>query len=223
VVKFSKTFELMSPLCNMDHDISMEKLSCSDWLINNSIAELVASTGLPVNISDVCQDPRFDAEAFVIFCGLGINNTMMYNQVKKMWAKQSVALDMLSYHATCSKVEVDLLKVLCRWLLTVRKNYRTVAYHNWRHAFNVSQCMFVMITTAGFQEVLSDAEILALMVGCMCHDLDHRGTNNAFQAKFATAATQLKMTGSALALLYGTSATLEHHHFNHAVMILQSE
>eukprot|EP00066_Takifugu_rubripes_P003565 XP_003966237.1 PREDICTED: dual 3',5'-cyclic-AMP and -GMP phosphodiesterase 11A-like [Takifugu rubripes] len=310
VVKFSKTFELMSPLCTMDHDISMEKLSCSDWLINNSIAELVASTGLPVNISDVCQDPRFDAEAdqasgfhirsvlcvpiwnrthqiigvaqilnrldrktfndadqrlfeaFVIFCGLGINNTMMYNQVKKTWAKQSVALDMLSYHATCSKVEVDRLKaakiplsselgidefhfndfsldndamitaslrmflelgvvqkfkidyeVLCRWLLTVRKNYRTVAYHNWRHAFNVSQCMFIMITTASFQDLLSDAEILALMVGCLCHDLDHRGTNNAFQAK----------TGSALALLYGTSATLEHHHFNHAVMILQSE
>uniref|UniRef100_A0AAR2JZM1 Phosphodiesterase n=1 Tax=Pygocentrus nattereri TaxID=42514 RepID=A0AAR2JZM1_PYGNA len=310
VVKFSKTFELMSPLCSVDHDISMEKVSCSDWLINNSIAELVASTGLPVNISDVCQDPRFDAEAdqasgfhirsvlcvpiwnrthqiigvaqilnrldrktfndadqrlfeaFVIFCGLGINNTMMYNQVKKTWAKQSVALDMLSYHATCSKVEVDRLKaakiplsselgidefhfndfsldndamitaslrmflelgvvqkfkidyeVLCRWLLTVRKNYRTVAYHNWRHAFNVSQCMFVMITTAGFQEVLTDTETLALMVGCLCHDLDHRGTNNAFQAK----------SGSALALLYGTSATLEHHHFNHAVMILQSE
>ncbi|XP_019741882.1 dual 3',5'-cyclic-AMP and -GMP phosphodiesterase 11A isoform X2 [Hippocampus comes] len=312
VVKFSKTFELMSPLSNMHHDISIsiEKLSCSDWLINNSIAELVASTGLPVNISDMCQDPRFDAEAdqasgfhirsvlcvpiwnrthqiigvaqilnrldrktfsdadqrlfeaFVIFCGLGINNTMMYNQVKKTWAKQSVALDMLSYHATCSKVEVDRLKaakiplscelgidefhfndfsldndgmitaslrmflelgvvqtfkidyeVLCRWLLTVRKNYRTVAYHNWRHAFNVSQCMFVMITSASFQDVLSEAEILALMVGCLCHDLDHRGTNNAFQAK----------TGSALALLYGTSATLEHHHFNHAVMILQSE
>ncbi|KAK6491195.1 dual 3',5'-cyclic-AMP and -GMP phosphodiesterase 11A [Huso huso] len=310
VVKFSKTFELMSPLCCTDLEISMEKLSCSDWLINNSIAELVASTGLPVNISDVCQDPRFEAEtdqasgfhirsvlcvpiwnrthqiigvaqilnrldrktfddadqrlfeAFVIFCGLGINNTMMYNQVKKTWAKQSVALDMLSYHATCSKTEVDRLKaakipsvselgidefhfndfsldkdamitaslrmflelgvvqkfkidyeVLCRWLLTVRKNYRTVAYHNWRHAFNVSQCMFLIITTAGFQEVLSDTEILALMVGCLCHDLDHRGTNNAFQAK----------SGSALAQLYGTSATLEHHHFNHAVMILQSE
>uniref|UniRef100_H3A1Y1 Phosphodiesterase n=1 Tax=Latimeria chalumnae TaxID=7897 RepID=H3A1Y1_LATCH len=317
VVKFSKTFELMSPLGCSDNEIrsfadkaSMEKLSCSDWLINNNIAELVASTGLPVNISDVCQDPRFDAEteqvsgfhirsvlcvpiwnsnhqiigvaqilnrldrktfddadqrlfeAFVIFCGLGINNTMMYNQVKKSWAKQSVALDMLSYHATCSKVEVDRLKaakipsvpelgiddfyfndfsldsdamitaslrmfmelgivqkfkidyeVLCRWLLTVRKNYRTVPYHNWRHAFNVSQCMFVMITTAVFQEILTDTEILALLVGCLCHDLDHRGTNNAFQAK----------SGSALAQLYGTSATLEHHHFNHAVMILQSE
>ncbi|XP_069770246.1 dual 3',5'-cyclic-AMP and -GMP phosphodiesterase 11A-like isoform X4 [Narcine bancroftii] len=288
----------------------MEKLSCSGWLINNSIAELVASTGLPVNISDAYQDPRFDTEAdqmsgfhirsvlcvpiwnsnhqiigvaqilnrldrktfddadqrlfeaFVIFCGLGINNTIMYNEVKKSWAKQTVALDLLSYHATCSKVEVDRLKaaklpavselgiahfffndfsldndgmitaslrmfmelgivqkfkvdyeVLCRWLLTVRKNYRPVPYHNWRHAFNVAQCMFAMITTAGFQEILTDVEILALMVGCLCHDLDHRGTNNAFQEK----------SQSALAQLYGTSATLEHHHFNHAVMILQSE
>ncbi|XP_035266769.1 dual 3',5'-cyclic-AMP and -GMP phosphodiesterase 11A isoform X1 [Anguilla anguilla] len=322
VVKFTKSFELLSPKCSADTENSfkdsLEKSSYSDWLINNSIAELVASTGLPVNISDAYQDPRFDAEAdqfsgfhirsvlcvpiwnsnhqiigvaqvlnrldgkpfddadqrlfeaFVIFCGLGINNTIMYDQVKKSWAKQSVALDVLSYHATCSKTEVDKFKVrttglkeaaniplvcelgidklsfddfsldvdamitaalrmfmelgmvqkfkidyetLCRWLLTVRKNYRMVPYHNWRHAFNVCQCMFSMLTTAGFQETLTEVEILALIVGCICHDLDHRGTNNAFQAK----------TGSALSLLYGTSATLEHHHFNHAVMILQSE
>ncbi|XP_073663053.1 dual 3',5'-cyclic-AMP and -GMP phosphodiesterase 11A [Tursiops truncatus] len=314
VVKFTKSFELLSPKCSADAENSfkesMEKSSYSDWLINNSIAELVASTGLPVNISDAYQDPRFDAEAeqisgfhirsvlcvpiwnsnhqiigvaqvlnrldgkpfddadqrlfeaFVIFCGLGINNTIMYDQVKKSWAKQSVALDVLSYHATCSKAEVDKFKAaniplvselaindihfddfsldvdtmitaalrmfmelgmvqkfkidyetLCRWLLTVRKNYRMVLYHNWRHAFNVCQLMFAMLTTAGFQEILTEVEILAVIVGCLCHDLDHRGTNNAFQAK----------SGSALAQLYGTSATLEHHHFNHAVMILQSE
>ncbi|XP_075685627.1 dual 3',5'-cyclic-AMP and -GMP phosphodiesterase 11A [Rhinoderma darwinii] len=314
VVKFTKSFELLSPKCSADAENSfkdsLEKSSYSDWLINNSIAELVASTGLPVNISDAYQDPRFDAEAdqfsgfhirsvlcvpiwnsnhqiigvaqvlnrldgkpfddadqrlfeaFVIFCGLGINNTIMYDQVKKSWAKQSVALDVLSYHATCSKAEVDKFKAaniplvselsiddihfddfsldvdemitaalrmfmelgmvqkfkidyetLCRWLLTIRKNYRMVLYHNWRHAFNVCQLMFAMLTTAGFQEILTDIEILAVLVGCLCHDLDHRGTNNAFQAK----------SGSALSQLYGTSATLEHHHFNHAVMILQSE
>ncbi|XP_070593554.1 dual 3',5'-cyclic-AMP and -GMP phosphodiesterase 11A [Erythrolamprus reginae] len=315
-VKFTKSFELMSPKCIADTENSfrdnLEKpsTSYSDWLVNNSIAELVASTGLPVNNSDTYQDPRFDAEvdqmsgfhirsvlcvpiwnnshqiigvaqvlnrldgkpfddadqrlfeAFVIFCGLGINNTIMYDQVKKSWAKQSVALDVLSYHATCSKAELDKFKAaniplvselgidnvhfddfsldmdtmiaaalrmfmelgivqkfridyetLCRWLLTVRKNYRMVLYHNWRHAFNVCQLMFAMLTTAGFQEILTEIEILALIVGCLCHDLDHRGTNNAFQAKI----------GSALAQLYGTSATLEHHHFNHAVMILQSE
>ena len=30
---------------------------------------------------------------------------------------------------------------------------------------------------------LSDVEALALVVGCLCHDLDHRGTNNQFQIK----------------------------------------
>ena len=38
-----------------------------------------------------------------------------------------------------------LFQVLCRWLLTVRKNYRNVIYHNWRHAFNVAQSMFCML------------------------------------------------------------------------------
>ena len=38
------------------------------------------------------------------------------------------------------------LQILCRWLLTVRKNYRNVIYHNWKHAFNVAQSMFCMLT-----------------------------------------------------------------------------
>jgi len=33
----------------------------------------------------------------------------------------------------------------------------------------------------------------------------------------------VRRTGSALALLYGTQNTMEHHHFNHAVMIINSE
>ncbi|XP_058248098.1 dual 3',5'-cyclic-AMP and -GMP phosphodiesterase 11A isoform X2 [Hemibagrus wyckioides] len=283
VVKFTKSFELLSPKCSADTENSfkdsMEKSSYSDWLINNSIAELVASTGLPVNISDAYQDPRFDAEADQ-FSGFHIRSVLcvpIWNSNHQIIGVAQVLnrldgkpfddadqrlFEVLSYHATCSKTEVDKFKAaniplvcelgidklsfddfsldvdamitaalrmfmelgmvqkfkidyetLCRWLLTVRKNYRNVLYHNWRHAFNVCQCMFSMLTTAGFQETLSELETFALIVGCVCHDLDHRGTNNAFQAK----------TGSALSLLYGTSATMEHHHFNHAVMILQSE
>lgn len=37
-------------------------------------------------------------------------------------------------------------EVLCRWLLSVKKNYRNVTYHNWRHAFNVAQMMFAILT-----------------------------------------------------------------------------
>lgn len=34
-----------------------------------------------------------------------------------------------------------------------------------------------------------DIEILALFVSCMCHDLDHRGTNNSFQVASVRANT----------------------------------
>lgn len=42
------------------------------------------------------------------------------------------------------------LQVFLKWLLTVKKNYRSVAYHNWRHAFNVTQTMFTMILASRF-------------------------------------------------------------------------
>ena len=54
-------------------------------------------------------------------------------------------------------------------------------------------------------------QIFGLLVACLCHDLDHRGTNNAFQSKVV----------SPLAILYSTS-TMEHHHFDQCVMILNS-
>lgn len=30
---------------------------------------------------------------------------------------------------------------------------------------------------------LGDLECLGLLIACLCHDLDHRGTNNQFQIK----------------------------------------
>lgn len=62
------------------------------------------------------------------------------------------------------------------------------------------QTMFAMLKTGNMERFMSDLEILGLLVACLCHDLDHRGTNNAFQTK----------TESPLAILYTTS-TMEHH------------
>lgn len=61
-------------------------------------------------------------------------------------------------------------------------------------------------------QALGELETLALLIACLCHDLDHRGTNNSFQIKSA----------SPLAELYSTS-TMEHHHFDQCVMILNSQ
>lgn len=137
-------------------------------------------------------------------------------------------------------IELDLLKTfqidkrtLSRYILSVKKNYRPVIYHNWRHAFNVAQTMFSMLTvrsrfrhpdetfvfslfssfkTGRINEHMSSIEQIGLLIACLSHDLDHRGTNNAFQAK----------VDAPLAKLYTTS-TLEHHHFDQCIMILQTE
>ncbi|KAJ6668815.1 hypothetical protein lerEdw1_012299 [Lerista edwardsae] len=72
-------------------------------------------------------------------------------------------------------------EVLCRWILSVRKNYRkNVAYHNWRHAFNTAQCMFAALKSGKIQNSLTDTEVLALLIAALSHDLDHRGVNNSY-------------------------------------------
>ena len=43
--------------------------------------------------------------------------------------------------------------------------------------------MFAIFENSKLSDYLQDIEKLALIVGCLCHDLDHRGTNNTFQAE----------------------------------------
>ncbi|XP_066577007.1 cGMP-specific 3',5'-cyclic phosphodiesterase isoform X3 [Amia ocellicauda] len=209
------------------------------------------------------NDEQF-LEAFAIFCGLGIQNTQMYETVERAMAKQEVTLEVLSYHASAAEEETRELQVtaatavpsaqslrlldfsfsdfdlsdaettqaairmftdlnlvqnfqmkyksLCQWILSVKKNYRkNVAYHNWRHAFNTAQCMFAVLKSGRLQSNLNDLEILALMIATLSHDLDHRGVNNAY----------IQRSDHPLAQLYCHS-TMEHHHFDQCLMILNS-
>ncbi|XP_036328581.1 dual 3',5'-cyclic-AMP and -GMP phosphodiesterase 11-like isoform X2 [Rhagoletis pomonella] len=230
--------------------------------IKNSLGQIIGVIQLINKFDDLNftkNDENF-VEAFAIFCGMGIHNTHMYEKAIVAMAKQSVTLEVLSYHASatmdeahrlrrlrvpsaahfrlhdfrfddihfedddtlkaCLRMFLDLdfverfhidYEVLCRWLLSVKKNYRNVTYHNWRHAFNVAQMMFAILTATQWWKIFGEIECLALIIGCLCHDLDHRGTNNSFQIK----------ASSPLAQLYSTS-TMEHHHFDQCLMILNS-
>ncbi|XP_046753536.1 dual 3',5'-cyclic-AMP and -GMP phosphodiesterase 11 isoform X2 [Diprion similis] len=230
--------------------------------IKNSSGQIIGVIQLINKFDDLAftkNDENF-VEAFAIFCGMGIHNTHMYEKAVIAMAKQSVTLEVLSYHASasledalrlrelrvpsaahfqlhdfkfddihmkddetlaaCLRMFLDLdfverfhidYEVLCRWLLSVKKNYRNVTYHNWRHAFNVSQMMFAILTATQWWKIFGEIECLALIIACLCHDLDHRGTNNSFQIK----------ASSPLARLYSTS-TMEHHHFDQCLMILSS-
>jgi hypothetical protein len=56
------------------------------------------------------NDENF-VEAFAIFCGMGINNTHMYEKAIAAMAKQSVTLEVLSYHASATTDDAIRLKV----------------------------------------------------------------------------------------------------------------
>ena len=62
--------------------------------------------------------------------------------------------------------------------------------------------------------ILSSLEAFALMIAAMCHDLDHRGTNNSYQIS----------SNSVLACLYSSEGSvMERHHFAQSMCILNTE
>ncbi|XP_039204854.1 cAMP and cAMP-inhibited cGMP 3',5'-cyclic phosphodiesterase 10A isoform X2 [Crotalus tigris] len=102
------------------------------------------------------------------------------------------------------------LEKLCRFTMSVKKNYRRVPYHNWKHAITVAHCMYVILQHN--HKTFTDLERRGLLIACLCHDLDHRGYSNSYLQKF----------DHPLAALYSTS-TMEQHHFSQTVSILQLE
>uniref|UniRef100_H2M6Y5 Phosphodiesterase n=1 Tax=Oryzias latipes TaxID=8090 RepID=H2M6Y5_ORYLA len=112
-------------------------------------------------------------------------------------------------HNSCGENSFELEK-LCRFTMSVRKNYRRVPYHNWKHAVTVAHCMYAILQKT--PDSFTELEKKGLLIACLCHDLDHRGYSNAYLQKF----------DHPLAALYSTS-TMEQHHFSQTVSILQLE
>lgn len=100
---------------------------------------------------------------------------------------------------------------LYRFLKATGYRYRQVPFHNFYHAFNVTQTMYYFLI-AGVKTVLSPLEKLAMVIATLCHDCDHPGLNNSFQAKANTR----------VAFLHKKS-TLENHHLLHCLSILAQE
>lgn len=71
--------------------------------------------------------------------------------------------------------------MIYRFVLMVKKGYRDPPYHNWMHAFSVAHFSYTLFKNCSELKFLSELEILAIFVSCLCHDIDHRGTNNSFQ------------------------------------------
>ena len=75
-------------------------------------------------------------------------------------------------------------------------------YHNYYHCIDVMYTTFVFIHEFAASVWIQDLDVFALLVSAIVHDLDHPGTNNAYQINASTS----------LAILYNDVAVLENHH-----------
>ncbi|XP_057204992.1 rod cGMP-specific 3',5'-cyclic phosphodiesterase subunit alpha isoform X2 [Triplophysa rosa] len=103
-------------------------------------------------------------------------------------------------------------ETLVRFVYSVSKGYRRITYHNWRHGFNVGQTMFTLLMTGDLKRYYTDLETMAMVTAGLCHDIDHRGTNNLYQMK----------SGNPLAKLHGSSI-LERHHLEFGKTLLRDD
>lgn len=104
---------------------------------------------------------------------------------------------------------------LARFVLYVRRGYRDTPYHNWTHAFTVTHFSYLLLKNLELvsKKTLTELDALSLIISCLCHDIDHRGTTNAFQLK----------ANNELASLYSSEGSvMERHHLSQALAILNT-
>uniref|UniRef100_A0A6B2LAM8 PDEase domain-containing protein n=1 Tax=Arcella intermedia TaxID=1963864 RepID=A0A6B2LAM8_9EUKA len=104
------------------------------------------------------------------------------------------------------------LKDFQKLLVEIRKLYlHTNPYHNFRHAFDVTHMVYLLLTNANGTAFLSSIEVFALMLSGLLHDVDHPGLNNTYQIA----------TSSELAIIYNDQSVLENHHCATAFKLLK--
>ncbi|XP_068127152.1 high affinity cGMP-specific 3',5'-cyclic phosphodiesterase 9A [Hyperolius riggenbachi] len=101
-------------------------------------------------------------------------------------------------------------ETLHNFLESVQSRYRENPFHNFRHAFCVTQMMYSLIQLCHLQEALSIEDIAVLMVASLCHDVDHPGLSNTYQVNAHTE----------LAVRYENKSPLENHHCSVTLHIL---
>lgn len=103
------------------------------------------------------------------------------------------------------------MPIFNEWICEVYRRYKSVPFHNFKHCFMVTQMTYGLIWLIELQQYLQDFDLLVLLIGAICHDIDHPGFNNAYQINLRTE----------LALRYNDISPLENHHCATAFEILR--
>ncbi|XP_077868161.1 cGMP-dependent 3',5'-cyclic phosphodiesterase-like [Saccoglossus kowalevskii] len=165
-------------------------------------------SGKVIGIAELCNKinaPYFGkhdeevALAFSVYCGISIVHSLMYKKVKDAQYRSKLSNELMMYHMQISCDELQQL---------------IAADIPKPETFLADIAQYSSIPRAVPESETPLIEILGLFVASLCHDLDHRGTNNSFQVQ----------SESVLASLYSSEGSvLERHHFSQALCILNTE
>ena len=97
--------------------------------------------------------------------------------------------------------------------------YNDIPYHNFYHGFNVFQVCTIMLRDTNLNDFLERHDMLALLVGAICHDIGHQGVNNTFHKLMYQNDPKIQT----LALKYNDVSVLENMHSSKAFEITTEE
>lgn len=106
-------------------------------------------------------------------------------------------------------------RTMASFIAACRAKYRRVPYHNFFHAVDVLQTLYVFLAKGRANVLLHPDQQYVLLITALVHDLDHMGVNNSFHLK----------TDSPLGILSsasGNESVLEVHHAALAIQILEN-
>jgi hypothetical protein len=86
---------------------------------------------------------------------------------------------MFRHFDLCNRFKIP-LNTLCHFVGIVSCNYRANFYHNFHHGVDVLQSCFAALVQGKARDLLTDLDVLTLLVASLCHDIDHPGVNNMY-------------------------------------------
>lgn len=86
------------------------------------------------------------------------------------------------------------------YLVSLRRLYNDVPYHNWFHGMSTCNLVFLLVQEACVR--LEQIDLLAIWLGALGHDAGHRGRNNPYECRVR----------SDLCIRYNDISVLEMHH-----------
>ena len=111
-------------------------------------------------------------------------------------------------------ISIDTFKNFITQIVTHYDRIKAL-YHNDLHAGDVMQTCFTIFTQGKLKEKmkLNDLDIFSMLVGALCHDYKHPGTNNLYQIN----------TRSKYAMRYNDTSVLEMYHLAQTFKELQHD